>query len=515
MKHLCARSLWRLFLFFASYTVWAGPYLKIQQVDSSNYPRVEAEISVSNITPIEDLDESAFEVYENGWKAGYFNLLKVEQARDPKHIVLLVDASKSLSSEDFQTQIAGVKNFIKSLNKYDKVAMIAFHDESSIRCGYSNSRRQALECIDSIKQNGKNTVLHDALREAYNLAMTHPEARNYVILFTDGREEGSQTSESTLEKLFSKNEITLFVVGTGSQKKLKSLARLAHMTGGELYLTAGMESISKIYQLLNRILESTYSIRYLSQVSGNGIVNKTNRLEIRFNNGKLADQAYVDFSLPANGGLRRLFQDESMIFFVGGLGLVIFLLLILIILTVSRNHRRGASERKGSDTEQLENVPYKGSVPGRNPESYDPFSRESFASDAAQASAGSHVGSGQEEDFTPQPLKKRELISDIHYARAYFVEKEGPQTGKKHRIHWHSVTIGHGDENTIVLDDPTVSYSHARVDLRGGDFIIFDLLSEHGVYVNGKKILRPRELHDFDEIRLGRTLLLFRRAAGS
>jgi pSer/pThr/pTyr-binding forkhead associated (FHA) protein len=49
--------------------------------------------------------------------------------------------------------------------------------------------------------------------------------------------------------------------------------------------------------------------------------------------------------------------------------------------------------------------------------------------------------------------------------------------------------IGRMGENHIVLDDPKVSRSHARVMNRNGEFFIEDQESENGIFVGGKKVL--------------------------
>jgi pSer/pThr/pTyr-binding forkhead associated (FHA) protein len=62
----------------------------------------------------------------------------------------------------------------------------------------------------------------------------------------------------------------------------------------------------------------------------------------------------------------------------------------------------------------------------------------------------------------------------------------------------------------LILKDSTISNKHARIKKVKGAFYIYDIVSQRGTFVNGKKVLKPKPLSDFDEIRLGRTLLLFR-----
>ncbi len=50
------------------------------------------------------------------------------------------------------------------------------------------------------------------------------------------------------------------------------------------------------------------------------------------------------------------------------------------------------------------------------------------------------------------------------------------------------VSIGRSHENTVVLDDPRVSRRHIEIRVIGGNFVLFDLNSSGGTYINGHKI---------------------------
>ena len=71
-----------------------------------------------------------------------------------------------------------------------------------------------------------------------------------------------------------------------------------------------------------------------------------------------------------------------------------------------------------------------------------------------------------------------------------------------------SVTIGRRKENTIVFTNPEVSSSHARIDKVGPDYILTDLQSTNGTFVNALKVLSKRLSHG-DRISIGKNVLLF------
>jgi pilus assembly protein CpaF len=65
------------------------------------------------------------------------------------------------------------------------------------------------------------------------------------------------------------------------------------------------------------------------------------------------------------------------------------------------------------------------------------------------------------------------------------------------------VTIGRVQGNDIVLPKGNVSKRHARIVLKDGKFIIVDLKSTNGTYVNGRKITSPLVIKDTDKIYIG------------
>ena len=69
------------------------------------------------------------------------------------------------------------------------------------------------------------------------------------------------------------------------------------------------------------------------------------------------------------------------------------------------------------------------------------------------------------------------------------------------------VKIGRAHDNDIVISDSSVSRYHLEIiKTNDGIFIIKDLDSRNGTYVNGRKI-KESELKDTDIIRIGNTTL--------
>src|SRR6266853_1613667 len=73
-------------------------------------------------------------------------------------------------------------------------------------------------------------------------------------------------------------------------------------------------------------------------------------------------------------------------------------------------------------------------------------------------------------------------------------EKGGEQ--KRLEFDKPEVTIGRVQGNDIILPKGNVSKRHSRIVLKDGKFIIVDLKSTNGTYVNGRKITSPLVIED-------------------
>lgn len=72
-----------------------------------------------------------------------------------------------------------------------------------------------------------------------------------------------------------------------------------------------------------------------------------------------------------------------------------------------------------------------------------------------------------------------------------------------------SVAIGRAGDCDIIINDTYVSNKHARVYEDEGAFVVEDLGSTNGTYVNGRKISYPLELRPGDRIKIGKSVFEF------
>jgi hypothetical protein len=94
------------------------------------------------------------------------------------------------------------------------------------------------------------------------------------------------------------------------------------------------------------------------------------------------------------------------------------------------------------------------------------------------------------------------------------IMRAGPTPGKVFPLEKSEIYIGRDITNDIVINDVEVSRKHARLTLQSGGFVLEDLGSTNGVFVNGQRITRPVMLRGGESIMLGENVSLTFEAAG-
>jgi len=72
-----------------------------------------------------------------------------------------------------------------------------------------------------------------------------------------------------------------------------------------------------------------------------------------------------------------------------------------------------------------------------------------------------------------------------------------------------TINVGRARDNQIVLDDPTISRHHAWIKAEGESFLVFDVGSANGTFVNDEQVEEPRQLENGDVVRFGDAEFVF------
>jgi hypothetical protein len=120
-----------------------------------------------------------------------------------------------------------------------------------------------------------------------------------------------------------------------------------------------------------------------------------------------------------------------------------------------------------------------------------------------------------ESDFA-NPYEPTEMIqSDEVQTMAWLVfTGEGSRYGDMVRLVGKSVVIGRDNECEVQLQDRTASRQHAKIRIERQDdevqYMLHDLATDNGTFVNGARIPQPTRLNNGDIVRIGYTELMFK-----
>src|SRR6188472_1146649 len=86
--------------------------------------------------------------------------------------------------------------------------------------------------------------------------------------------------------------------------------------------------------------------------------------------------------------------------------------------------------------------------------------------------------------------------------------RQGPVPGKIFELAKDMMTIGRDVNNDLVINDSEVSRNHSRLTSHSGGYLIEDLASTNGTFVNGQRLIGPKLLNSSDVVGLGETIVL-------
>jgi FHA domain/zinc-ribbon domain len=99
-------------------------------------------------------------------------------------------------------------------------------------------------------------------------------------------------------------------------------------------------------------------------------------------------------------------------------------------------------------------------------------------------------------------------LNELAFGIGTLVVRSGVQAGDKFPLTGVLTRLGRAEDSDISLDDITVSRRHAEITKIGRTYVVRDLGSLNGTYVN-HQIVEESTLHDGDDLQIGKFHLCF------
>ncbi|MBN2402215.1 MAG: VWA domain-containing protein [Spirochaetes bacterium] len=464
--------------------LYAGPFIKIDRIDTeAEFPKISIFITVKDTDKIniKGLSEENIAVYEDGYIVNFFKVNNLAEDENILYTVLAVDSSKSISARLLKEIKNTADEFFTYSKSSDMTALYRFNDETILLNNFTNNSADLVKNINKIERHGRKTLLYDTLFDAVKLLNKVDSPRKALVVFTDGKDEGSSIELNDVIEFAKKSHVPVYSVTFNPQNRIKLLSRLTLLTDGKLY-NSDKSNINKIYKSIVRDIKSQYHIEYKSMLEPDG---KTHTIETRLKYDKLRDkdQRTLILKKPSLFFWFPLTQEAILIAIIILLIIILTIIVIFILIKLHKVTRTPSFIQKTSVTPN------------------GLYNEKEKNSDELKNADNDKEESGQE-----KPEKSEEPIR----TDAWLVERDGENAGKKIPIQYEESTIGRSKDNHIIIDDKSTSKKHAKIKIIKNSFYLFDMASDKGTYLNENKLLRPKLLYDWDEIRIGKKVFIFR-----
>ncbi|MCF3129091.1 FHA domain-containing protein FhaB/FipA [Streptomyces olivochromogenes] len=118
----------------------------------------------------------------------------------------------------------------------------------------------------------------------------------------------------------------------------------------------------------------------------------------------------------------------------------------------------------------------------------------------------------QQQSAPPQQRGQQGGGRQRRNAPSKLVVSEGTLTGTTVALQGQTITLGRAHDSTIVLDDDYASSRHARIyPDRDGQWIVEDLGSTNGTYLDRSRLTTPTPIPLGAPIRIGKTVIELRK----
>ena len=175
--------------------------------------------------------------------------------------------------------------------------------------------------------------------------------------------------------------------------------------------------------------------------------------------------------------------EIHIIFFIVDVGIMIWLG------NTGNQHRNGNLRDRG--------YKYQGDIISQNPESaISEFVNQGQKVDNDLTSVDVEINTDDIQDIDISDTGDTTIGSESIYLE--FIN--GPLNGQRIMV-FKSTTIGRSGENNIVLNDKKVSGRHCKIHIVDDEFMVEDLNSTNGTFINGEKIKKSK-LEQGDELKL-------------
>lgn len=328
------------------------PYVRITQVDTSQFPQVTVYISAIDVNgePV-GVAASQLVLDENGVEITPDYVSGVGEV-GPLNTLLVIDISGSMNSlGKLAAAKDAAKAYVNQSRPNDATGLLTFNTQYEYVQPLTSDNQVMVAAIDGLRAYD-DTAMYDALIRGVEI-LGPVSGRKAIIVLTDGMDNRSKSTPEDVITGISTGGLSISTIGLGdprhSEGNLRgldeaALMELAENAGGVYGYADDAEGLKNLYERYGRALQSEYVLTYTSPSTLRDGVNRS--LTVSLSNESSAATTKLESTTYNPGGLvPEVGQPASwVLFFTILAGLLLLLVLPAFLgkaISLLRGHQKG------------------------------------------------------------------------------------------------------------------------------------------------------------------------------
>lgn len=456
---------------------------------------------------------------------------RVEEQNFPKHTVILIDNSLSITEKNQKKIEEILKGVIAQKEESETVSLAVYGEEIHYLIKDETNTEELLDAVYSIQYENQDSYLTDILYEELEEQKGETEYTRFLIA-TDGVDNKAiGYTKEELTAYLKTNPFPIYTLGCRYKEndaELENLFAISRLTNSGYFLLDDYEETDSIVAQLNENV-----MRIELDVPENLRDGSVRSVLLSFQSGQKEEKLIGEVSMPfgirpetawepqttetempietkeeSQEDVLEETQQETvadafgetqesqtkggpdLITILAGV-VIVSALLFLLMSNIKKKKTKGEKEEQQNQKKD-ENVPHRQNVEQKKIEQDRDY----------------------EDDRTILvPVQEDERTIFTGKRAAYILTlKDRNEPGRTFRYPLlHRIVIGRkkGEDVNLVLSfDPSISARHCEITVEDDVVYIRDLNSANGTYVNGERVRGKERLETDDEVRFGRSCMI-------
>lgn len=457
--------------------------------------------------PVKELNKTNFTMFVEGKKGDIAFVSTLASTGKGVYTVLCMDISGSMRGKPMDNTKDAVLRYIDELGDKDNLAIYSYGDGANLVADFSNDKTYLKEQVKKLTAKDQNTSLFYGADKGLEKLRGKASEDEPVIMIVmgDGNNE-NQNEAYKIDDVINKAKeigVPVFTFGytSGGKTQLQNLEKMGVETGGRYYESPNKEQLDENFKKMRENILNIYLVAY----SIYGLEGKGQDANGQFtvSKGELKSETSGKFKLAVASMISPPEEksDIPWLYIFIGVAVLVVIASIVLVLNAKKKKKIEAERRRRLEEE----------------------SKEEARQHAANFSEGQRSEQGQRggdpgKTFIEEPSGGGNIPHDgtvimrsgsaSHSAGVgatlVLDIKVGELAGKQFTVTTAGAIIGRSEvEASLVLPISTISKKHAKISFNGTSFIIEDLNSSNGVFVNMSKISSPTPIVHGNSFKIG------------